>query len=437
LNVNATAAGRRVVAEEPGLQMTAAAVDLSDFALWRNGFPDELFADLRRSTPLFRHSLTPGVARLFSETGRRDFWVATKHRHAVRLHRDAESFTAVDGPLIQPVGMFSSYPTIINMDPPDLNKRRKLISNAFNPRAIAKLEDGIRARAARMIDQLLAEDGGDWISDVADALPMTVIGDIIGIPESDRPRIFDSLDRILKAGSPEERLTRQDEIDLYATIFGYAMELTAEKRRNPADDIWSTLASAVITGEDGEDFSLPTNELEFFFFVLTFAGSDTTKNALAIGLQAFVANPEQMERYREQEALRSSAVEEVLRWASPVAYWTRTAKVDVEMDGQHIPQGDRVVSMLRSANRDEEVFRSPFTFDIGRQPNPHVAFGGGGPHHCLGAMLARAELRAVFDELLLRCDDIEIGPAKVAYPNLTTNMSIYDEMAISLTKRSS
>jgi cytochrome P450 len=411
--------------------MTAAAVDLSDLALWRNGFPDELFADLRRNRPLFRHGLTPGVAK----TVQRDFWVTTKHRHAVRLHRDADSFTAVDGPLIQPVGMFSSYPTIINMDPPGLNKRRKLISNAFNPRAITKLEDGIRARAARMIDRLLAEGGGDWIEDVADALPMTVIGDIIGIPESDRPRIFDSLDRILKARSPEARLSRQDETNLYSTIFGYAMELTADKRRNPADDIWSTLASAVITGEDGEQFSLPANELEFFFFVLTFAGSDTTKNAMAIGLQAFVANPEQIERYREQEALRPSAVEEVLRWASPVAYWTRTAKVDVEMDGQHIPQGDRVVSMLRSANRDEEVFSSPFTFDIGRQPNPHVAFGGGGPHHCLGAMLARAELRAVFDELLLRCDDIEIGPAKVAHPNLTTNMSIYDEMAISLTER--
>jgi cytochrome P450 len=411
--------------------MTAAAVDLSDFALWRNGFPDELFVELRRARPLFRHDLTPGVAK----TVHREFWVATKHRHAMRLHRDTDSFTAVDGPLIQPVGVFASYPTIINMDPPALNKRRKLISNAFNPRAIAKLEDGIRARAARMIDRLLAEGGGDWIEDVADALPMTVIGDIIGIPESDRPRIFDGLDRILKANSAGERLRRQDDTDLYATIFGYAMELTAEKRRNPADDIWSTLASAVITGDDGEEFSLPANELEFFFFVLTFAGSDTTKNALAIGLQAFVANPEQIERYREEEAVRPSAVEEVLRWASPVAYWTRTAKVDVEMDGQHIPEGDRVVSMLRSANRDEEVFSSPFTFDIGRQPNPHVAFGGGGPHHCLGAMLARAELRAVLDELLLRCDDIQIGPAKVAYPNLTTNMSIYDEMAISLTER--
>lgn len=415
--------------------MTAAAVDLSDLALWRNGFPDELFTELRRTRPLFRHELTPGVATLFPGGVQRDFWVTTKHRHAVRLHRDTDSFTAVDGPLIQPVGMFSSYPTIINMDPPGLNKRRKLISHAFNPRAIAKLEDGIRARAARMIDHLLAEGGGDWISDVADALPMTVIGDIIGIPEQDRPRIFDSLDRILKANSPGARQSRQDYADLYATIFGYAMELTAEKRRNPADDIWSTLASAVITGDDGEEFSLPANELEFFFFVLTFAGSDTTKNALAIGLQAFVANPEQAQRYREHEELRPTAVEEVLRWASPVAYWTRTAKVDVEMDGQHIPRGDRVVSMLRSANRDEEVFASPFTFDIGRQPNPHVAFGGGGAHHCLGAMLARAELRAVFDELLLRCDDIEIGPATVTYPNLTTNMSIYDEMAISLTER--
>ncbi len=411
--------------------MTAAAVDLSDFALWRNGFPDDVFAELRRARPLFRHGITPGVAK----TVQRDFWVGTKHRHAVRLHRDAESFTAVDGPLIQPVDMFASYPTIINMDPPGLNKRRKLISSAFTPRAVAKLEDGIRARAAGMVGRLFTDGGGDWVEDVADALPMTVIGDIIGIPDQDRPRIFDALDRILKARSPEVRLGRQAEVDSYTTVFSYAMELTAEKRRNPADDIWSTLATAVITGEDGDQFSLPTNELEFFFFVLTFAGSDTTKNALASGLQAFVANPEQIERYREDETLRSGAIEEVLRWASPVAYWTRTAKVDVEMDGQPIPAGARVVSMLRSANRDEEVFDAPFTFDIARQPNPHVAFGGGGPHHCLGAMLARAELRAVFDELLLRCGDISLGPVTATHPNLITNMSIYDRMPISVSAR--
>ena len=169
--------------------------------------------------------------------------------------------------------------------------------------------------------------------------------------------------------------------------------------------------------------------------MLAFAGSDTTKNALAIGLQAFVDNPEQIERYRDDESVRSSAVEEVLRWASPVAYWTRSTKVDIEMDGQHIPKGERVVSMLRSANRDEEVFESPFTFDIGRQPNAHVAFGGGGAHHCLGAMLARAEIHAVLDELLPRCDGITLGPARVTYPNLTTNMSIYDEMPVTLSAR--
>src|SRR5258708_39436122 len=283
-----------------------------------------------------------------------------------------------------------------------------------------------------MIDDLIARGSGQWIDDVADALPMTVIGDIIGIPEPDRPRIFDGFDRILKAQSTGDQL----DAEIFAEIFGSAMGLTAEKRKNPADDIWSTIASGVITGDDGEQFSLAANELEFFFFVLAFAGSDTTKNALAVGLQAFVANPEQIERYREEEALRPGAVEEVLRWATPVAYWTRTAKVDIEMDGQHIPQGDRIVSMLRSANRDEEVFESPFTFDIGRQPNTRVAFGGGGPHHCLGAMLPRAELRAVFDDVLLRCGDIAVGPAKVAYPNLITNMSIYDEMAVSLNARS-
>ncbi|WP_116374758.1 cytochrome P450 [Mycobacterium sp. MFM001] len=404
-------------------------MDLSDFALWRNGFPDELFANLRRNRPIFRHQLTPGVAKVGAQ---REFWITTKHRHAVRIHRDADSFTAKDGPLVQPLDTFSSYPTIINMDPPELSKRRKLISSAFTPRAIAKLEDGIRARAARMIDNLLARGGGDWIADVADALPMTVIGDIIGIPAEDRPRIFDVFDRILTARSPKKRLTEQEELDLYGTIFGYALELTAEKRRNPADDIWSTLASAEIVGDDGEQFALPANELEIFFFVLAFAGSDTTKNALAAGLQAFVANPEQIERYRAEESVRAGAVEEVLRWATPVAYWTRTTKVDIELDGQHIPAGERIVSMLRSANRDEEVFDEPFTFDIGRAPNPHVAFGGGGPHHCLGAFLARAELRAVFDELLLRCDRIELGPATVAYPSLVTNMSIYDEMSITL-----
>jgi cytochrome P450 len=410
---------------------TTTPVDLSDSALWRNGFPDELFAELRRERPLFHHGLTDGVAR----SVKRDFWMATKHRHAQRIHRDTDSFTATDGPLIQGVGVVGSAPTIINMDPPDLLKRRRVMSHAFTPKAIGKLEEGIRRRAAAMIDGLLANGGGDWIEDVADVLPMSVIGDIIGIPDDDRPEIFDTLDRILKVASSENEVAQQNAMELFGKIFTYALELTAEKRRNPTDDIWSTLTSAVVTDESGEQLSIPANELEIFFFVIAFAGSDTTKNALASGLQAFVANPEQIERFRGDESVRSTAVEEVLRWSSPVAFWTRSTKVDVEMDGITIPRGERVVAMLRSANRDEEVFDDPFTFDIGRAENPHVTFGGGGPHHCLGAMLARAEIRAVLDELLCRADDIALGQATVAYPNLTNNMSIFDSIPITLKPR--
>ena len=410
---------------------TTTPVDLSDSALWRNGFPDDLFAELRRERPIFHHELTEGVAK----TVKRDFWMTTKHRHAQRIHRDTDAFTAVDGPLIQGVGVVGSAPTIINMDPPDLTKRRRVMSHAFTPRAIGKLEDGIRSRAASMIDGLLESGGGDWIDDVADVLPMTVIGDIIGIPDDDRPEIFDTLDRILKVASSDDQVAQQDALELFGKVFTYALELTTEKRRNPTDDIWSTLTSAVVTDENGEKLSIPGNELEIFFFVLAFAGSDTTKNALASGLQAFVANPGQIEWYRAEESIRPSAVEEVLRWSTPVAFWTRSAKVDLEIDGVTIPKGDRVVSMLRSANRDEDVFEDPFAFDIGREQNPHVTFGGGGPHHCLGAMLARAEIRAVLDELLCRADDITLGPPKVSHPSLMNNMSIYDNMSISLRPR--
>ena len=410
---------------------TATPVDLSDTALWQNGFPDELFTELRRERPIFHHERTAGVAK----SVKRDFWMTTKHRHAQRIHRDTDAFTAVDGPLIQPIGVMTDFPTIIHMDPPELTKRRRVMSHAFTPKAIGKLEEGIRTRAGSLIDRLLAAGGGDWIEDVADVLPMTVIGDIIGIPDEDRPEIFETLDRILTANSPDVRVTEQEQLELFGKIFTYATELTADKRRNPADDIWSTLASAVVTDENGEQLSIPANELEIFFYVLTFAGSDTTKNALAAGLQAFVSNPGEIARYRADETIRPSAVEEVLRWATPVAFWTRSTKVDIQIDGVTIPKGDRVVSMLRSANRDEEVFADPFTFDIGRTENQHVTFGGGGPHHCLGAMLARAEIRAVLDELLCRADDITLGPPKVVFPNLTNNMSIYDQMAISLTPR--
>ncbi|MCV7279150.1 cytochrome P450 [Mycolicibacterium flavescens] len=407
---------------------TTTPVDLSDPMLWQNGFPDELFVELRRDRPVFHHELTDGVAATLT----RDFWMTTKLRHAQRIHRDTDAFTAADGPLIQGVGAVGSFPTIINMDPPLLVKRRRVLSHAFTPKAVAKLERDIRRRATGLVDRLLESGGGDWIEDVADVLPMSVIGDIIGIPDDDRPEVFRTFDLILEANETGSEAGGQEHLELFAKVFSYAQQLTAEKRRNPGDDIWSTLATAVVNDENGEELSIPANELEIFFFVLAFAGSDTTKIALAQGLRAFVENPAQIRRYRSDESVRSTAVEEVLRWATPVAFWTRTTKVDVEIDGVTIPKGERVVSMLRSANRDEEVFDDPFVFDIARSGNPHVAFGGGGPHHCLGAMLARAEIRAVFDELLLRTRDIELGPPQVTYPTLANNMTMFESMPISV-----
>ena len=408
--------------------MTTAAIDLSDPAIWQSGFPHDIFTRLRHESPIFHHELTAGVAAQVQ----RDFWMCTKHRHSVRIHRDTDSFTAADGPVVQNLDTFSAYPSIINMDPPEVNKRRKILSGAFTPRAIAKLEEGIRRRAKAMVDELYAAGGGDWVTQVAARLPMTVIGDIIGIPEADRPRVDELVNDIVKTKSPDSGLRPEDEAGLYMELFQYAAALTADKRQHPTDDIWSTLAQASATDDDGKHYALGENELEMFFFVLGLAGSDTTKNALTAGLQAYCDNAEQIQLYRADESVRSLAVEEVLRWTTPIIFWVRGAKTDIEIDGHQIPAGSRVVSMLASANRDEDVFSDPFRFDITRGDNPHVAFGGGGPHYCLGAMLARAEIRAAFDELLTRSAHLSIGEPQATYPNLGLNMYVYEHLPLEL-----
>ena len=267
--------------------MTTAAIDLSDSAIWQAGFPHEVFTRLRQEAPLFHHELTPGVAAQVQ----RDFWMCTKHRHCVRIHRDTDSFTAADGPVVQTLDTFSAYPSIVNMDPPEVNKRRKILSSAFTPRAIAKLEEGIRWRAKAMVDELYAGGGGDWVTQVAARLPMTVIGDIIGIPEADRPRVDELVNDIVKTKDPNSGLRPEDEAGLYMELFQYAAALTADKRHHPTDDIWSTLALATATDDDGKQYALGENELEMFFFVLGLAGSDTTKNALTAGLQAYCWPP--------------------------------------------------------------------------------------------------------------------------------------------------
>jgi cytochrome P450 len=407
--------------------MTDTTIDLAEPAIWASRFPEELFAQLRAHTPVFHQRLTEDVR---SAVGR-EFWVCTRHADVARVHRDYETFTATRGPLIQDVALFDAYPAIVSMDPPDHTVRRRLITRAFTPRAVARLEDGIRDRARTMAAALLSSGGGDFV-DLAAGLPISVIGDIVGIPDADRPHVFGLIDRVLKTAGAQMSVPDGDDLLPFVELFGYASALTAEKRDHPVDDIWSALCTAEITAESGARFLLPSNELEIFFFILGLAGADTTRNALCDGIRAFVANPDQVSVYRSDPEARRTAVEEVIRYSTPIMFWVRGATKDVLLGDELIPAGARVVTMLRSANRDEDVFEDPYRFDIRRDPNPHQSFGGGGAHHCLGAMLARAEVRAALDEILLHTNTIEVGTPTMTLPDLANNMTVYESLPVTL-----
>jgi cytochrome P450 len=410
--------------------MTGTTIDLAEAAIWASRFPEDLFAELRARTPVFHQRLTDGVR---SSVGR-EFWVCTKHADVARVHRDHESFTATRGPLIQDVALFETYPAIVSMDPPDHTIRRKVIARAFTPRAVAKLEDGIRARAKAMAAALLDAGGGEFV-DLAAGLPISVIGDIVGIPDADRPHVFGLIDRVLKTAGAQMSVPDGDDVLPFLELFEYASSLTAHKREHPVDDIWSALCTTEITAASGESFLLPTNELEIFFFILGLAGADTTRNALCDGLRAFVADPDQIAVYRSDPDARRTAVEEVIRYSTPIMFWVRGATKDVTLGDATIPEGARVVTMLRSANRDEDVFDDPYRFNIRRDPNPHQSFGGGGAHHCLGAMLARAEVRAALDEILLNTGAIEVSGPRMTLPDLCNNMTVYESLPVSLERR--
>jgi cytochrome P450 len=409
------------------MPMPEVMLDLADQTLWANGFPDDVFTDLRRRDPVYHQSRTATV----NDCVGREFWVCTKHAEVTQVHRDYESFTATGGPLIQEVSLFSAYPAIVNLDPPDHTKRRRTVTKAFTPKAVAKLEDGIRMRARSMAAALLDAGGGEFV-DLAAGLPISVIGDIVGIPDHDRPRVFGLIDQVLKLSGAGIMTPEGEALGPFLELFQYASELTAQKRAHPVDDIWSTLCTAEIDDGSGGMFLLPENELEIFFFILALAGSDTTRNALCDGIRAFVAHPAQAERYRRDPDIRARAVEEVLRWSTPIIFWVRGAARDVVLGETPIKQGSRIVTMLRSANRDEDVFANPFDFDIAREHNPHVTFGGGGAHHCLAAMLARAEIRAALDEILLNTADIGLAEPTVQHPNIISNMTVYESLPIHL-----
>jgi cytochrome P450 len=332
------------------------------------------------------------------------FWSVVRHAEIQLANRDWETFTSTESVTIPPSPADRQGHMLVSMDPPDHTRLRRLITAGFTPRMIGKLEDHIAERSARILDAAGAEGRCDFVRDIAYQLPMHVIADIVGIPEQDRPWIFERAEVTLRALQPGSGLTLDDQRSAQIALFQYARDLTEQKRREPADDVWTLIAQAEITDDDGTVHRLEGLELEMFFVILTIAGSETTRNALTQGLVALLEHPDQLERLRQSPDLMRKATEEIIRWSSPVLFFGRTATRDTELGGARIRTGDRVVLWYPSGNRDERAFERPFEFDIERDPNPHVSFGGGGPHFCLGANLARKEIEVLTAMLIERFD---------------------------------
>lgn len=378
------------------------AVDLSDDESFRNGFPHDFFAWLRQYDPVHWHE--PSDKTPDGE----GFWVVSRHADVMEVQRDAATYSSDRGGIREAGGTgIKDVPQAGRMlnqtDDPQHHRLRQLVNRGFTPRAIGSLEDEVRRRAAALLDATQGEPF-DAVRGFARELPSQVICIVLGVPEADRPTLLDWLD----AGI-------EDESDLIVSpdatrkISGYARELIADKRANPDGGIMSTIVHAR-SEDDGTQ--LTDRELVSFFALLFPAGAETTRSAIAGAIKAFIDYPDQYRRLRADRALVPTAVEEIVRWTTPSVYKRRTASRDVELGGQHIRAGDKVTFWEMSANRDETVFVDPFTFDVGRDPNPHVGFGWG-VHFCLGASLARLELRAALDAMLDRYEGFEAtGPSQ-------------------------
>jgi cytochrome P450 len=306
---------------------------------------------------------------------------------------------------------------------------RKLISSGFTPRMVQRLDEQIAARTTRVLDAAAERGTCNFVQDVAYQLPMHVIADIMGIPEGDRPDVFRWTDTIMSAPDPEAGISQEEWFLAGTQLYEYARQLGEEKRRHPADDVWSILTTAEVDGDDGATWRLTSSELDQFFLILTIAGSETTRSAISGGLVAFRDHPGQWETFRSDPSVAGTAVEEILRWTSPVACFARTATVDVVLGEQQITAGDRVSMWFPAANRDPRVFDRPDEFDIAREHNVQVAFGGGGAHFCLGAHLARNEIRTMLSDIARRFPDVEVvgEPSYiVAAPEQTIAVSLRD-----------
>jgi cytochrome P450 len=387
-------------------------VDLSTLAFWARSTEERepAFAELRAERPLSWHPPAEGLVVADDDPG---FWAVVTHADIAHVSKSPKTFCSGQGVQFQdaPQELLEASQSFLAMDAPRHAQLRKLVGAAFTPKRIRQLSDRIAQRAESIVADLLDHGDGDFVQLVARRLPMAMIYDMMGLPEDQQDALAEAADLLVSSNDPEVRAAHgvDDPIELtgqaLVALLGPGLECADERRRHPQDDLMTNLVQAEVDGE-----SLTDSEIGAFFVLLSVAGNDTTRNTIAHGASALTRYRDQRRRLIDDlDGTLGTAVEEMVRWASPVLTFRRTATEDTELRGQRIAAGDKVVMFYESGNRDTAVFDDPLAFDVTRDPNPHQGFGGGGPHFCMGNMLARTQLREIWRRLLTAAPDFEVG----------------------------
>jgi cytochrome P450 len=371
-------------------------VDLVDAATYRSGPPHAVFARMRAEAPVCWHPEPAGPG----------FWALTRHADVLEISRDSATFSSARaGYMTQdmdPLAVAQSRLMLLGMDPPEHTRLRGLVNRGFTPRQVARLEPRIRALSKAIVEAVAPRGACDFVTDVSGELPSLLIAELMGIPPDDGRRLYELTERMHQSGAPADQQAAVIE------MLTYSAGVRASKRAKPGDDIATVLLESELDGERLSDL-----EFDLFFLLLINAGGDTTRNLVASGMLTLLGHPEQLAAVRADLALLPGAIEEMLRFVPPVIQFRRTLQCDVELRGTKLREGEKVVMFYPAANRDEEVFAEADRFDVRRTPNPHLAFGGGGAHYCLGANLARLEIRCLLEEVLRRLDGLELsGPVE-------------------------